>query len=111
MQISQLTEKFNDHAFQSELQKNPHKALQKVGVKLPSSTEIKVVCNTSDSLHVVIPVSDAESVFTDEQLEDVAAGEIFITLAIVGGVVGGGVLVAGAAIGIMAATGNDNDLT
>ena len=54
---------------------DPRAALAEVGVEVPAGTTIKVVENTADTQHVVLPVApDNASELSIEELEKVAGG-------------------------------------
>ena len=99
MQKTEIVTQLGDSNFQAALLANPHQALRKVGMEIPATTEIKVVRNSKDSLNLVIPVANAsDSELSDDQLGQLSAGEIFISLLVVVGV--GAAVTTGAAIGL-----------
>ena len=99
MQKTEIVEKLGDATFQAAMLADPHQALRKIGVELPTTTEIKVVRNSKDNLNIAMPVANAsDTALADDQLEQLSAGEIFISLLVVVGV--GAAVTSGAAIGL-----------
>ena len=66
---------WNDAAYKAKLLSNPRAALVEVGVEVPAGTNVKVMENTAETTHVVLPVAPnkAGEMSTDE-LEKVAGG-------------------------------------
>ena len=95
MQKTEIAQKLSDATFQAALLANPHQALRKAGVEIPSTTEVKVVRNSKNSVNLVIPSENASDTgLSDDQLGSLSAGEIiFAVLAVVGvgAIVAGGV--------------------
>ena len=80
MQRAEFLNKLGDANFQVALLANPRKALRKVGVEVPASAEVKVVRNSKNSVNVVIPVHNTTSkILSDDQLGQLAAGEILVS--------------------------------
>ena len=74
-------------AFQAELLENPHQALQKTGIQLPSDVQIKVVRHGKDCINIVMPPSAEQTMLSDDELMQIAAGEGILAVAtIVAGV-------------------------
>ena len=66
---------WSDAAFKDKLIRDPHAALAEHGLELPAGKTIKVIEDTDDTVHMVLPVRPAETgEFTLEKLEDVAGG-------------------------------------
>ena len=90
--ILQEMNQLNEPSFQAQLMQNPRQALQKLGVEIPSTTEIKVLRNTKNSINLVVPMKGSMNdnySFSDNQLANIAAGEIYIAaIAITATVVG-----------------------
>jgi len=66
---------WTDGAYKAKLVSDPHTALAEAGVEVPAGTTVKVVENTTDTQHLVLPVAPPEAgeVSVDE-LEKVAGG-------------------------------------
>jgi hypothetical protein len=65
---------WTDEGFKAKLLSDPHVALAEAGIEVPAGKTVKVVENTQDTVHVVLPPPPAEDELTDEALENVAAG-------------------------------------
>ena len=97
MQKTEIVKKLGDATFQAALLANPHQTLSKIGVEIPTTTEVKVVRNSKDSLNLVIPPDNASDVaLSDDQLGQLSAGEIILSVI---AIVGLGTIVAGVATG------------
>lgn len=46
---------WSDESFRKRLHSNPHEALAEAGLKVPAHHKIKVLEDTADTVHVVIP--------------------------------------------------------
>ena len=66
---------WSDAEFKDRLVNDPHAALAEAGVDVGSDITVKVVENTADTVHVVLPVmpSSADPLDMDE-LENLAGG-------------------------------------
>ncbi len=67
---------WTDADYKAKLLSDPHVALAEHGIEVPAGTTVKVVENTADTQHVVLPVAppaEAGKVSMDE-LEKVAGG-------------------------------------
>ena len=61
--------------FKAKLLTDPHAALAEVGVEVPPGTTLKVIENTADTQHLVLPVAPGNaSELSIEELEKVAGG-------------------------------------
>ena len=61
--------------FKAKLLTDPHAALAEVGVEVPPGTTLKVIENTADTQHLVLPVApDNAGELSIEELEKVAGG-------------------------------------
>ncbi len=61
--------------YKAKLLSDPHAALAEVGVEVPAGTTVKVMENTADTQHLVLPVSPAAvGELSSEELEKVAGG-------------------------------------
>ena len=99
MQRDELLKKLGDTDFQNKLLANPKEALHKAGVKVPATTEVKVVRNSKGSLNIVVPAyNSSATVLSDDELGQLAAGEIWFGVLAIGSIVtilAGGAIVAG----------------
>ena len=73
---------WSDENFKKRFIEDPATLLQQEGIEVPEGTNIKVVENTSNETHFVIPMQS--NVITDEMLENVASGGI-LPLVLAGG--------------------------
>ena len=66
---------WTDAEYKAKLMSDPHAALTEVGVDVPAGTTVKVMENTAETTHVVLPVApnNAGEMSIDE-LEKVAGG-------------------------------------
>ena len=62
-----------DAGFAKEVDKDPATTMKKAGISVPAGKIIKLVKNTKDILHYVMPSSPISSISEDE-LQGVAAG-------------------------------------
>lgn len=90
-----------DDAFRQEFLSNPKGAIEKYsGQKLPAEVNVHAHLQSRNNVHFIIPdkkAIEAEVELTDEDLDKVAGGEFFITIAVVtavSGVVSAGISVA-----------------
>lgn len=66
---------WTDEKFKDKLLTEPHAALSESGVEIPSGTTIKVLEDTPDTQHVVVPVAPAQATeLSIDELEKVAGG-------------------------------------
>ena len=64
-----------DPNYKTRLMNAPHAALAEVGLEVPSGLTVKVVENTADTQHLVLPVKPAEAGEVSlEELEKIAGG-------------------------------------
>jgi hypothetical protein len=70
-----ITRAWTDSNFKHRLLTDPHAALEEVGVEVPNRVTIKVIENTADTRHLVLPAvpDDADSL-SNEELEKVVGG-------------------------------------
>jgi len=82
-----------------QLQSNPRSCLEKIGGReLPKDAQIVVHSNSDHIWHLPLPCHDQERELSEEQLQKIAAGEIWVTVTILGTLaVGGTVFAVGAA--------------
>ena len=68
---------WTDADYKAKLLSDPHAALADAGVEVPAGTTVKVVENTADTQHMVLPVAPAETgEIAMEDLEKVAGGNL-----------------------------------
>lgn len=66
---------WSDPDYRGKLTSDPRAALAEVGVEIPAGTNLKVVEDTADTKHVVLPVSPADAGEASmNDLEKVAGG-------------------------------------
>ena len=66
---------WTDAAYKTKLVSDPHAALSEAGVSIPTGTTVKVIENTAETTHVVLPVAPKKtSEMSSDELEKVAAG-------------------------------------
>ena len=69
---------WTDPDFKAKLEKDPKAALADVGVNVPDYMSVKLVKNTPDTMHVVLPVEPKTMDALDvDELENVAGGTLF----------------------------------
>ena len=112
MEMAGFIKNLEDSSFQAELLQSPHKTLQKIGVEISPTTQVRVVRNSEDSINMIVPAKSSDiTTLSDEQLTHIAAGEAIIsyiavgtaiTFAIVGGIAG--VAAIGATLGALGTT-------
>ncbi len=64
---------WKDPTYKLKLTDDPHAALADVGVTVAAGTAIKVLENTADTVHLVLP-QPPEGTVTDDELERIAGG-------------------------------------
>jgi hypothetical protein len=75
------TKAWQDESFKQELLNNPKSALEKEGISLPDSIDVKVVEENSSLLYFVLPQNpDQLSELSESELEAVAGGGFTITV-------------------------------
>ena len=66
---------WSDAAYKTKLLSDPHAALADAGVEVPAGMTVKVMGNTADTQHLVLPVApDNAGELSIEELEKVAGG-------------------------------------
>ena len=68
---------WTDADYKARLLSDPHAALAEVGVAVPAGTTVKVMADTADTQHLVLPVNPAaagDGDLSSEELEKVAGG-------------------------------------
>lgn len=69
---------WTDNSYKMKLLSDPPAALAEQGVEVPAGTTIKVVENTADTKHLVLPVAPSNvSELSIEELEKTAGGFTF----------------------------------
>jgi hypothetical protein len=67
---------WTDPDYKAKLLADPHAALAEVGVSVPAGTTIKVLADTAETKHLVLPISPADvGEVTVEELEKVLKTE------------------------------------
>ena len=59
---------WTDEQYKKRLHSNPHETLAEAGIQVPKTHKIKVLEDTSDTVHVVVPARPGH--MTDQQLKD-----------------------------------------
>ncbi len=66
---------WSDPAYKVKLLGDPHAALAEAGVEVPAGVTVKVVENTADTHHLVLPVAPANAKeLSDDEVEKLAGG-------------------------------------
>jgi hypothetical protein len=65
---------WQDDAFKRRLLEDPQVVLQEQGLPLPAGKAVRVVEDTTDTVHLVLPLKPAEGELSDEQLDQVSGG-------------------------------------
>ncbi len=63
-----------DEGFKKRLISNPDVTLKGEGIEIPKGIQFRIVENTDEVFHLVLPVKPAKAELSDEQLDRVAAG-------------------------------------
>ncbi len=64
-----------EDAYKAKLLNDPHAALAEAGIEIPAGTTIKVIENTADTQHIILPVAPADAgALSIEELEKIAGG-------------------------------------
>lgn len=67
-----------DSAFKQLLLSDPRRAVEsELGIKVPSTANVKVLQETPDTMYLVLPLDSSSVELSDEQLESVAGGTEF----------------------------------
>jgi Nitrile hydratase, alpha chain len=72
--VRALIKASRDEAFKKRLLANAVTTLGEHGVSVPDGKTIRVVENTAETLHVVLPAKPTQEELSDEQLDQVAGG-------------------------------------
>ncbi len=74
MKISKVIARaWTDPAYKAKLLSDPHAALAEAGVEVPAGVTVKVVENTADTTHLVLPTRPERELSSDE-IEALAGG-------------------------------------
>ena len=63
-----------DPALKKRLMDDPAKVLAERGIAVPQGTQVKIIENTANVTHLVIPTKPAEGELSEEELAGVAGG-------------------------------------
>ena len=63
---------WSDAAFKARLLKDPQAVLAEAGVEMPPGVTVKVVENTDNTMHLILPPPPPAGELTDEALDKVA---------------------------------------
>jgi hypothetical protein len=69
-----ISRAWSDEGFKKRLLGDPKGVAAEYGFKIPPGLDVKVVENTPDVTHVILPLRPAAAVLSDEQLEAIAGG-------------------------------------
>ena len=64
---------WSDDNFKAELMSDPMKVFCKNGIEVPEGIEVRMVENTADTMHFILP-PEPSSELTDEELEGASGG-------------------------------------
>ncbi len=73
MTAKAIARAWTDAAYKARLLSDPHTALAETGVEIPAGTKIKVVEDTADTRHLVLPLKP-EGELSDQEIEQLAGG-------------------------------------
>ncbi len=75
MTAKAIARAWSDPVYKAKLLSDPRAALAEAGVEIPEEVTVKVVENTSDTLHLVLPVAPAQAgEVSDNDMEKLAGG-------------------------------------
>ncbi len=63
-----------DASFKAKLMDDPHSALEEAGYAIPQGVSVKVVENTTDTVHLILPAAPSAGELSEDALDKVAAG-------------------------------------
>lgn len=69
-----IAKAWSDNTYKRRLMDDPNSALAEVGVTIPSGTSIRVVENTPNTIHLVLPPQPPKSQLSDDVLDKLASG-------------------------------------
>lgn len=64
---------WEDEAFKAELLSDPMKVFKENGIEVPGGTEVKIVENTTDTMHFILPPEPTDEL-SEGELGEVSAG-------------------------------------
>ncbi len=71
---------WSDPDFKARLLNDPRAALVGYGVDLPAGLNLKIVENTTDTIHIVLPATPSQAGdLSDEDLQNLAGGKTTLT--------------------------------
>ena len=71
-----LARAWQDEPFKQRLVADPRAVLREQGIVVPSGQAVRVVENTAETVHLVLPPKPADGELSDEQLDQVAGGSL-----------------------------------
>ncbi len=75
MTTKAIARAWTDPAYKAKLLSDPHAALAEAGVEIPEGVTVRIVENTADTSHIVLPVAPANATeLSDEEMEKRAGG-------------------------------------
>jgi hypothetical protein len=74
-----LARVWSDDAYKARLYDDPSATLKEAGIDIPAGVEVKVLENTPELRHVVLPSPPAEGELMEDDLERVAGGSYIFT--------------------------------
>ena len=87
-----------DDGFRRNLVSDPAAALEDIGLKVPSGYEVRVMENTGNIFHLVLPQKPTSDELSDEALAEISAGLCMSFVKKVGGAIGDAAGAVGGAI-------------
>ncbi len=67
---------WSDPDFKAQLLSDPKTAISGYGIDLPAGLDLKIVENTADTFHIVLPAKPSQaSELSDEDLQNLAGGK------------------------------------
>ncbi len=75
MNAKAIARAWADAAYKAKLLSDPHAALAEAGVEIPEGVTVKVVENTADNVHLVLPAMPANvGELSDDEQEKLVGG-------------------------------------
>ena len=68
-----IAQSWSDKEFKQRLKDDPHAALAEHGIDVPSGTQVSVVENTAETIHLVLP-AEPDGEISEEDLANVSGG-------------------------------------
>jgi hypothetical protein len=72
-----ITKAWSDPEYKARLKADPKAALAEAGVDVKEGIEIEVHENTEKTIHVVLLASPAGETISEQELEQISAGNVF----------------------------------